>query len=201
MRTSLGVGTDKGSDAALWRAALRGDGEAFGVLFDRHRDAAFRAALRSGANAFDSEDIVASAFLTLWHRRRDVPLVDGSIRPWLLASVHNVARNLARHRRRYASFLQQLPAEPSTRSAEDIALEAAQALDRAQRATSLLSQLPPRDAHILTLAAVEEFDTSTIADVLGISAEAARQRLSRARKRARDIHGGNVDLAHIGGLK
>lgn len=186
------------SDADLWEAARRGDGSAFGALFDRHRDAAFRAALRTVPTAFDAEDAVASAFLELWRRRRDVRLVDGSVRPWLLVTTHNVARNLARHRRRHEVFLRGLPAEPVTRSAEDVTIEAAEAFERAQRAASILARLPARDAEILTLAVLEELDIGTISAVLGISAEAARQRLSRARKRAREVRPDRADVELAG---
>jgi DNA-directed RNA polymerase specialized sigma24 family protein len=62
---------------ALWRRSLEGDGEAFGALFDRHRDRVFGHACRLADTRQDAEDVVASAFLELWRRRAEVRLVDG----------------------------------------------------------------------------------------------------------------------------
>ncbi len=73
-------------DSTLWGRSLTGDGEAFDVLFDRHRDRVFRHACRLADTRQDAEDAVASAFLELWRCRAKVQLVDGSVLPWLLVT-------------------------------------------------------------------------------------------------------------------
>jgi RNA polymerase sigma-70 factor (ECF subfamily) len=173
-------------DATLWARARAGDGRAFGELFDRHHDRVFRAALRA-LDAADAEDAVAATYLELWRLRERARLVDGSLLPWLLATVHNVARNLARSRRRYRAFLARIPADDAVRSPEELTVAEFEAFERGRRAASLLAQLSRADSQVLTLAGVDELSIPQLAATLGISVDAAKQRLSRARRRARAL--------------
>lgn len=173
-------------DASLWARARGGDGRAFAELFDRHRDRVFRAALRT-LDPTDAEDAVAVAFLELWRLRERARIVEGSLLPWLLATVHNVARNLARSRRRYRAFLARIPADDAAPSPEDITVAEAETFERGRRAASVLAQLSPGDARVLTLLTVDELSIVEVAAVLGISIDAAKQRISRARRRARAL--------------
>jgi len=61
----------------------------------------------------------------------------------------------------------------------------------------LLDDLRPADAEILRLAAWEELDTAEIATVLDISPDAAKQRLSRARKRLSDMYEDTYEKKHV----
>ncbi|MGY4541330.1 DNA-directed RNA polymerase specialized sigma24 family protein [Arthrobacter sp. UYNi723] len=75
------MGNIQTGDEGLWRQSLLGQGDAFGVLYDRHRDRVFRHAYRLCGNHHDGEDIMAGAFLELWRRRKHVRVVEGSILP------------------------------------------------------------------------------------------------------------------------
>jgi len=87
-------------EAVLWSRARSGDGRAFAAVFDAHRDRTFRHVLRLVASAHDAEDVVAGTFFELWRRRDTVPVVDGSVLPWLLVTAGNLARNAGRGLRR-----------------------------------------------------------------------------------------------------
>lgn len=174
------------ADAALWARARAGDGRSFGELFDRHRDRVFRSALRT-LDASDAEDAVAATFLELWRLRDRVRVVDGSVLPWLLATSHNVARNLARSRRRHRAFLARLPRDDDPRTPEELTVAEFDAFERSRRAASLLHGLPRSDAELLTLVGVEELGIAEVAELLGITTDAAKQRVSRARRRARTL--------------
>ena len=106
-------------DAVEWMCSLEGEGNCFGVLFDRHRDRVFRLACRLVDKRRDAEDVTATAFLELWRRRRDVRLVDGSVLPWLLVTTSNVARNVGRATRHYRALLDRLPREVTAPDATD----------------------------------------------------------------------------------
>lgn len=67
--------------ADLWRRCATGDGEAFGLLFDRHRERVFRHACRLAASRQDAEGLVATAFLELWRLRDRVRMADDSVLP------------------------------------------------------------------------------------------------------------------------
>jgi RNA polymerase sigma-70 factor (ECF subfamily) len=61
----------------------------------------------------------------------------------------------------------------------------------------LLDNMRATDAEILRLAAWEGLNTAEIATVLDISPDAAKQRLSRARKRLSDMYEAQYEKTHI----
>ncbi|MGB3910709.1 MAG: sigma factor [Pseudolysinimonas sp.] len=89
----MGQGTENATDAdaAEWARAVDGDGEAFGRIFDRHRDRVLRHGLRLAPTTNDADDLVAITFFEAWRNRERVRVVDGSVLPWLLVTATNVA--------------------------------------------------------------------------------------------------------------
>ncbi|WP_375389427.1 RNA polymerase sigma factor [uncultured Amnibacterium sp.] len=177
-------------ETALWSRARSGDGRAFAAVFDAHRDRAFRHALRLCASAHDAEDVVAGAFFELWRRRDAVPVVDGSVLPWLLVTTTNLARNSGRGLRRYRAAIDRLPrseerGDPAETAEERIARE---------RLLAAVHALGERDAALLLLTALEGFTPTEAAAALDLSPGAARVRLHRARKRLRERLGADGPL-------
>lgn len=171
--------TSIADETTLWSRARSGDGRAFAALFDAHRDRAFRHALRLVATAHDAEDVVAAAFFELWRRRDAVPVVDGSILPWLLVTTTNLARNSGRGLRRYQAAIDRLPrstdlADPAETAQERIARE---------QLLGAVRSLGEQDAALVLLTALEGFSPTEAAAAVGLSPGTARVRLHRARKR------------------
>lgn len=165
--------------AADWASACAGDGEAFGRVFDEHRNRVFRHALRLVETVADAEDVTAAAFLELWRRRADVRLVDGSVLPWLLVTATNLARNQRRSTMRYRRLLDRLPRT-------EHALDPADYVDViSPDLATALRRLSTRDLQLVTLVVVEDVALADAATVLGISPGAAKVRLHRARARLR----------------
>jgi RNA polymerase sigma-70 factor (ECF subfamily) len=173
------------SDEALWRRSLDGHGEAFGSLFDRHRERVFRHAIRLAQSRHDAEEVVASAFLELWRRRAEVRLVDGSVLPWLLVTTTNLARNATRGTRRYRQLLKRLPRPPDQPDAAETAFST-HALDIDGRLRAAVRALKQTDAQLLALVALEGYPVGTAAELLELSLPAARARLHRARTTLRE---------------
>ena len=69
--------------------------------------------------------------------------------------------------------------------------------DEVRAVVGLLEDLRPADAEILRLAAWEELDTTEIAIVLDISPDAAKKRLSRARKRLTDMYENTYEKKNV----
>ncbi len=182
--------TSIADETALWSRARSGDGRAFAALFDAHRDRAFRHALRLVASAHDAEDVVAAAFFELWRKRDTVPIVDGSVLPWLLVTTTNLARNSGRGLRRYTAAIGRLPrsedlADPAETAAERIARE---------QLLSAVRSLGEPDAALVLLTALEGFSVAEAGAAVGLSPGTARVRLHRARKRLRARLGGPLDV-------
>jgi DNA-directed RNA polymerase specialized sigma24 family protein len=149
-RTIQGMGNVEADDGGLWARSLQGEGEAFGLLFDRHRDRVFRHAYRLAGERHDAEDIMSTAFLELWRRRLKVRMVDGSVLPWLLVTTTNVARNSKRSAFRYRKLLDSLPRAAGISNAnDDLFLQAEMDKDAARAlatgtAEGLIDTLPVR---------------------------------------------------------
>lgn len=176
------------SDEWLWRRVVNGDGDSFGVLFDRHRDRVFHHALRVVSSSHTAEDITAIVFYEAWHRREYVRMVNASIVAWLLVTTNNTIRNHARHQRRYRQFLQQLPPpniEPDI--AEDIA-----DADELELETAILRKafhrLKPSARDVLTLCVVEGFSLLEASTALGIPEGTVKSRLHRAKNQLGSLY-------------
>lgn len=175
------MGSVDSDDCQLWSRSLKGRGDAFGALFDRHRDRVFRHAYRLSGNRHDAEDILATAFLELWRRREKVRLVDGSVLPWLLVTTTNVARNVGRASLRYRRFLKSLPRSEDVPAAGGVASHLQDAVDK--NVALALGTLGATDLQLVSLVVFEEYTIAAAAAVLNMSSGAAKTRMHRARQR------------------
>lgn len=201
VRTLRGMERETGRDEVLWRVAVEGDGEAFGILFDRHRDRLFRHVVRLAESRQDAEDVVATSFLELWRRRRDVRLVNGSVLPWLLVTGTNVSRNLTRGTRRYRRLLARLPRQDGASDPAGVLAEAGR-LGLDERLQVALRGLSDVDRQLLTLVVVEGYSLHEAAWQLDLTVSATKSRLHRARARIRatvDHRESRDELSRLGG--
>ena len=173
-------------EQADWQAAIDHDQAAFGRLFDRHRDAVFRQALRLTMQPADAEEIASAAFFELWRSRTRVVLVEGSTRPWLLVTTANLAHNSHRTRIRREVFLRRLVHEHH----DDAGRGAFERVDDdvvRHELVEALKQLKPKDVALVTMTALEGYQVNEVARLLGLSDGAARVRLHRAHARLRHL--------------
>jgi RNA polymerase sigma factor (sigma-70 family) len=177
------MGNVEFDDERLWSRSIKGDGEAFRVLYIRYRDRIFRHAYRLSGDPQDAEDIMATAFLELWRRRAKVRVVEGSILPWLLVTTTNTARNSGRAALRYRRLLDSLPrrSETSDPMGDDLFLSYRDALDK--DLAQALGALNSTDLHLVSLVVFEEFTIAAAAAVLGLTPGSAKTRMHRARQR------------------
>ncbi len=178
------MGKQGDTEEGLWRQSLLGQGDAFGALYDRHRDRVFRHAYRLCGDHHDAEDIMAASFLELWRRRKQVRVVEGSILPWLLVTTTNMARNSARTARRYQRLLNSLPrSQNADNSAADPYRRYQNQLD--QDLATALGTLCTEDLLLVSLIVFEDHTIAAAAAVLGLTPAAAKSRMHRARQRLR----------------
>ncbi len=158
-------------------ARLRtGERQAFDELYARYERRIYAFLYRLAGR----RDVADDLFQECWLRAaRHAPSLraDTDLAAWLFT----VARNLYRGHRRFALFdrlrgREQPQPDPSTPERE---VAARQGLERLERALGLIA---PASREILLLVGVESLQPSQAAEVLGLRAAAARQRLSRARR-------------------
>lgn len=159
----------------------RGDATAFDVVYDRFRARLFGFLARLSGRREIAEDLLQETFMRLAVRAGDLS-PDTRLAAWLFT----VARNLHLSYRRSAILdaerLDQLAlATPEAFAPSPFESTAASELGaRLERAFAALGE---RDREVLLLVAVERLDHADAAAVLELSADALRQRLSRARAR------------------
>lgn len=163
----------------LWQRALHNDGSAFAALFDLHHARIYGRALALIGNAHEADDVAAAAFFELWRKRRSVPLVEGSVRPWLLVTTVNLSRNARRSIARYRALIRDLPHPEPTAEPEGSDDEAR------RRLVTSLAGLAPVDAALFVLTALEDLTIADAARAAGLKPGTARVRLHRARSRLR----------------
>lgn len=175
------------NDGELWSLAADGhDGDAFGVLYERHASAVYAHCFRRTASWSLAEDLTSVVFADAWRKRKDVRLSGESVLPWLLAVANNATRNAERSLRRHRRLVASLPPPAS---APDIAEEAAQRVDaeRAMRTLRVaLRDLTVSEREILELCDWAGLSYAETADALGVPVGTVRSRLSRARQHLRD---------------
>jgi RNA polymerase sigma factor (sigma-70 family) len=179
-------------DATLWERVRDGDTDAFGDLFERHARVIHSYCFRRTGDWSAAEDLVSVVFLEVW-RRRNKELSEGKVLPWLFGVATNVVRNHRRARTRYAAALRRVP-EP--RPQPDFSSEVDARIDDERRMKPLLelvSRLPKREQDVFTLAAWFDLSYEDIAVALGVRVGTVRSRLSRARKRLREL---DPDIGH-----
>ena len=170
------------SDEQDWARAVAGEGEAFGRVFDRHRDRVRRHARGLAPSPGEAEDVVSVTFLEAWRKRDSIRFVDQSMLPWLLRTATYTCMNLARAERRYRAALARIPAADPSPDPADLVGDGE--IFRA------MQRLPLGDQEIITLCILEDLSAEDAARLLGVRASSARSRLSRARARLRDeAHG------------
>ena len=172
----MGVGDEAGLVARL-RA---GDTEAFDAIYEEYRPRVFGFLLRLSRRRAVAEELLDETFLRLV-RHAPALRADTNLGAWLFT----VARNLYWSYRR-ASALED-DVDPLTLSLWPITapdpspFELAAGDELESRLDHALSDLPPQQREVLLLVIREGLKPSEAADVCGITAEALRQRLSRAR--------------------
>lgn len=176
------------SDGQLLRLAAAGYGDAFGELFDRHRDRVFRHVYGVLSDTAAAEDVTAMVFYEAWRKRNSIRIVEDSVIAWLLVTANYTIRNHNRQQRRYRQFLQQLP---DSEIQHDIAQDVANSIETNAQAVMVrdaFSKLSAASRDILTLCVIEELSMEDTAGVLGIPLGTVKSRLSRAKKKLAQLY-------------
>jgi len=171
------------SDEVLWCQVVNGDGDAFGVLFDRHHDRVWRHARKVLGEPHVAEDVTAVVFYEAWRRRTSIRMVNDSILPWLLVTTNNTLRNHVRQQRRYRHFLNQLPPPTEETDIADSIAEADEASFKTSALREAFTRLRPPERDVLTLCIIEGLGAKAAGAALGIADGTVKSRLHRAKSR------------------
>lgn len=172
----------KALDRALLRRVRDRDPASMERFFEHFFEPVYTHVVRVVRERALADDLVQEVFLRL-HKAIDRLDPDRDPAPWVFTVAVNVVRDHWRRRARRKEGqhvdLDALWDQPATGHGSDPQrqLEGKETAELIERA---LDQLSPADREILVLRRDRELETATVAQMLDVSPEAVRQRLSRA---------------------
>lgn len=163
------------SDRDLIELARRGEEGAVAELWERHHDAAMRAA--KSFTSIDAEDLVSEAYLVILDAfRRGGGPVGEAFRPYLYTVVRNLARRWGGSR--HEINVEELPEEVGE---DDVLRGQLGSLDE-RLVREAFKSLPSRWREVLWYAEVERLQPAEIAPIVGLTANATAALAYRARE-------------------
>jgi RNA polymerase sigma factor (sigma-70 family) len=163
--------------------AAKNSEEAFRALVERYAGMVYHAALRQTGNADAAEEAAQVVFIALAQKAGAIPR-QATLYGWLFRATRFAVLNLARknanrRRREQEAFVMQPSIEPNEADSiwERITPHLNDALDK----------LPAADRELVMIRFFGNKSYTDVAEVLGVSEETARKRLSRAIERLREI--------------
>ncbi|WP_158277324.1 RNA polymerase sigma factor [Opitutus sp. ER46] len=171
-------------EGAVFQRASSGDEQAWQELFDRWKKPLLAFFYRSLGTMPEAEDLTLEVFVRL-HRAADRYEPRAAFATFLFHIARNLLLNALRHRRRK-------PAQPVAPEAFDYLV--APESEEARRVSELeesfqhaLAQLPEAQRTLLLLVQQQDLDQRAAATILGLTENALRVQLHRARARLKEI--------------
>jgi RNA polymerase sigma-70 factor, ECF subfamily len=131
-------------------------------------------------DAATADDVLSETLVVLWRRIDDVP--DDPI-PWAIGIARLQLANAQRAARRQARLAAKVAStDPPQPAPDHAASDTGYILDA-------IARLKPAEAELVRLWAWDDLDLEQIAQILGVSTNAATIRLHRARKKLKDLLG------------
>lgn len=173
-------------DSELLGRLKAGDAPAFDELFGAWRPRLFAFLLRLSGRRDVAEDLLQETWIRLAHRAADLH-EDTCLGPWLFRVARNLYYSHLRSRNRDAGRLGEVFAFHWPSNAPRTPLDELSAGERGRRLEQAVAALPLIYREMILLVGVAGMTPSGAAAVAGLTPEAARKRLSRAREKLAGI--------------
>jgi RNA polymerase sigma-70 factor (ECF subfamily) len=172
---------DNQKDINLLNGIRSGDKSAFKELINRHKDYAFTVAYRILNNREDAEEVAQDAFMQAFGALKSFN-AESIFTTWFYRIVFNAAL-MQQRKNKVVSIDIETSSEAflvshSSDSAEDL-----QKNERKKAIQKALQSLSADDTAMITLFYLKELSLEEIAEITKISAETAKVKIHRARKR------------------
>lgn len=158
-------------DHALVKRAVRGDGDAFGMLYERHLDAIYRYIHFRVGDELHAEDMTEEVFVKAWEALPRYKAGQHPFTSWLYRIAHNLV--VDHHRKRQTPTL---PTADLERAPDGAALPEA-LLVKGQTSEDLacaVQQLDEEAQQVVILRFVEGLSHREVAHIIGKSESASR---------------------------
>ncbi len=178
-------------EAALIRAAQRGNMDAFNELVLTYQHRVYNLAYRILGDPASASDATQEAFIAAY--QKIATFRGGSFRSWLLRIVANRCYDeLRRRKRRPITSWEEFgdvdeEANPALINGGESPEESVERGELARLLQAAISSLPVDQRVVLVLSDVEGMNYAEIAETVGIPVGTVKSRLARARARLRDL--------------
>jgi len=170
------------SDEQIVAQVLAGRTALFEVLMRRHNERVYRAARAIVRDDREAEDVMQQAYVNAYAHLRQF---DGraAFATWLTRIAVHEALARVRRRSRFESLDERVPREVTPMSPAPVPDPERQAIAREMAGVveAAIDRLPDRAREVFVLREVQGLDTAETAASLGISEDAVKTRLSRAK--------------------
>jgi RNA polymerase sigma-70 factor (ECF subfamily) len=164
------------SDGQLLGEVSAGSVEAFGALYDRYCDRAYRVALSVCRDDARAQDAVQEAFLSVWNSRRSYRSRRGTVAAWLLTIAHHRAIDDERKNGKHAIHRASEDELGDLREPDDVSEQVINCAE-SDRLQSLLALLPDVQREVITLAFYGQLSHAEIATQLGLPSGTVKGRM------------------------
>ena len=164
-----------------------GDEDAFRGLFDRYAPTAKALALRVVRQAHLAEEIVQEAFMAVWKNPDGYDVDRGSVRSWLMGTVHHRAVDLVRREEAYRRRAEDAIPE-AYEEAADHADEVVEAIGRPEErriVRAALDELPEEQRRVLEMMYFDGRSQTQIAEATGLPLGTVKSRALLGMRRMR----------------
>jgi RNA polymerase sigma-70 factor (ECF subfamily) len=170
-------------DGYIVRKCLNGDPAAFGLLVDKYKAGVYALAYSKLLNFQDAEDVTQEVFIKAYRKLRTLRRW-GKFVAWLYSITYSQCKNYirARSRRPDSEFIE----DQHPDLLEKPSMDSYRAGLVCELVHEALDSLPEMYRQVLTLYYLGGMRSGEIAEFLGVSSAAIRQRLSRARAQLKE---------------
>jgi RNA polymerase sigma factor (sigma-70 family) len=173
-------------DAALVRATLGGEKDAFARLYDRYAAVVRAICYDASADLTQAQDLGQEAFLRAYRKLARLRKPE-RFAAWLIGITRHVCLEWRRGEGRKRRFMRSV--KSLTSRSELVSEDAASAEDESRRLTAAITTLPARERHALHVFYLQEQPVDAAARLLGLSRSGFYRRLERAKERLRRLLG------------
>jgi RNA polymerase sigma factor (sigma-70 family) len=184
----VSVDPNEDRDKELVRAIGRGNEEAFRTLFRRYAPSAMAVARRVVGQSYLAEEAVQEGFLALWRNPSAYEEVIGSVRAWLMGTVHHRAVDLVRREEAQRRRAEGSGPDDALAPANDPADEVVDELGLPEERTAVraaLDGLPAEQRQIIELMYFRGLSQSAIAEQLALPLGTVKSRTLLAMRKLR----------------
>ncbi len=185
---------DSAPDSEVIQRVMAGDTPLYAVLMRRHNQRVFRAARGIMRQDAEAEDVAQQAFLNAFSKLSQFR-ADASFASWVTTIACNEAFGRLRKEKRHQRHLELVQAGGDMENPPPDPEELAQRREVSKVLEQSIDKLPDNLRIVFMLRDVQELDTAETALCLGLSEEAVRVRLHRARAKMREDLAAKIEYA------